>query len=65
MLTLAVDLPSLTHRATAKATLPNGEWANVGNVTAIKPTLIKAEQMYLTRDKLFCNESCVSGSVVQ
>lgn len=36
MLTLAVDLPSLTHRATANATLPHGcaGGANAGNVTA-------------------------------
>lgn len=40
MLTLAVDLPSVTHRAAANATLPLGcaGWANDGNITASERT---------------------------
>lgn len=48
MLTLAVYLPSLTHRATANATLPHGPVVLVEltllTVTASIPTIFKTEQ---------------------
>lgn len=50
MLTLAVDLPPVTHRAAANATLPLGcvGWANLGSFPASEIIHFKAENMPLT-----------------
>lgn len=47
MLTLAVDLPPVTHRAAANATLPLGcvGWANIGSFFDSKIIHVKAENM--------------------